>query len=243
MTRRLSLISTTALASLFGAALPAFAQAPAPAPMYAPAPAPMYAQAPAPEPMPVMPAAPVMAPKASDDMTGSVGFGIGVGGTIVPGGATGTATGTSTATSLVTANTTTVAMKYWMSDAMAIMPRLNLQISKTKGADTGWVFAPAVLADFTLLKGAATRLSAGLGLGLTLAKNLVPASTAVTDVYFAINVPVQIGVEHFFTRWFSMGLGTSFNFLNFSKQGDIPWQFDLEVSNIRYMGSLFFYTD
>ena len=227
MTRtRLSLISTTAVASLLGAALPAFAQAPAPAPMYAPAPAPapMMAPAPAQEPMPVMPAAPVMAPKASDDMTGSVGFGTGV----VAG------------TSLVTTDGT-IALKYWMSDALAIIPRLSLNINKTKDVDTAWNFAPQVLADFTLLKGASTRLSAGLGLGLQFTKNMAPATTP--DTYIAIGVPVQLGVEHFFTRWFSMGLGTTFNFLNYVKNGSAPWTFDVEVSNIRYMGSLFIYTD
>jgi hypothetical protein len=230
MTRtRLSILSTTAVASLLGAAVPAFAQAPAPAPMYAPAPAPMMAPAPGPEAMPVMPAAPVMAPKAADDMTGSVGFGVGV----------GAGAGT---TSLVTTDNT-IAMKYWMSDAMALIPQLQLQMTKIKSTDTAWKFAPQVLADFTLLKGASTRLSAGLGLGLTLAKGMTPAATTVTDTYIAVGIPVQIGVEHFFARWFSMGLGAQFNFLSYRKQGDIPWQFDVEISNVNYMGSLFFYTD
>src|SRR5512140_1371369 len=74
---RTRILSTTAIASILGVALPAFAQAPAPAPMYAPAPAPMMAPAPAPEAA-SMPAAPMMAPRAADDMTGSVGFGTGV---------------------------------------------------------------------------------------------------------------------------------------------------------------------
>jgi Domain of unknown function (DUF2715) len=221
-------ISLLTVATALGAALPAFAQAPAPAPapMYAPAQAPMMAPAPAPETA-VMPAAPMMAPKASDDMTGSVGFGVGVG----------------AGTSLVVPDTSKLAMKYWMSDAMALIPSLSLQMQKVKDTDMAWKFAPAVLADFTLLKGASTRLSVGAGLGLTLAKGLSPAVTTVTDTYFAIAVPVQIGVEHFFTRWFSMGLGAKFDFLSYSKQGDIPWHFDVEVSNINYMGSLFFYTD
>ena len=65
-----------------------------------------------------MPAAPVVAPKASDDMTGSVGFGVGV----------GSGTGT---TSLVTTDNT-VAIKYWMSDAMALVPRLTFTMAKSK---------------------------------------------------------------------------------------------------------------
>ncbi len=229
MTRtRLFLISSTAVASLLGAAVPAFAQAPAPAPMYAPAPAPMMAPAPAQEAMPVMPAAPVMAPKASDDMTGSVGFGVGV-----------------VAGSSVVKTDDTVAMKYWMSDAMAIIPRLDLNIFKAKGADTAWRFKPSVLADFTLLKGASTRLSAGVGLGLGFAKNqatpLFPGGDQ-TATQIEIFVPVQVGVEHFFARWFSMGVSAGFSFIDFQKQGT-PWTVDFAVNNVNYLGSLFFYTD
>jgi hypothetical protein len=178
------------------------------------------------EPMPVMPAAPVMAPKASDDMTGSVGFGVGV-----VGG------------SSVVKTDDVIAMKYWMSDALALIPQLSLNINKTKDVNTAWKFAPQLLADFTLLKGASTRLSAGLGLGITLAKGMLPANTASTDTYIAFRVPVQIGVEHFFARWFSMGLGATFPFLAYDKQGDAPWHFNVEISNVNYMGSLFFYTD
>jgi hypothetical protein len=86
----------------------------------------------------------MMAPKASDDMTGSVGFGVGVG----------------AGTSLVIPDTSTVAMKYWMSDAMALIPRLAVNMTKVKDTDTGWKLAPALLVDFTLLKGASTRFSA-----------------------------------------------------------------------------------
>ena len=221
MTRRLSLISMTALASLLGAALPAFAQAPAPAPMYAPPPV----MAPAQEPMPVMPAAPVMAPKASDDMTGSVGFGTGV----VAG------------TSLVATNGV-VAMKYWMSDAMAIVPRLTLTMSKvnpgTGAGPTAWQFNPEVLASFVLLKGASTRLSAGAGIGINLSKNLTPGP----DTTIGINIPIELGVEHFFARWFSMGIAMHDQFISYTKTGD-AYTFGLSVNTLAYMGSLFFYTD
>jgi len=222
MTRtRLSLLT---VATALGAALPAFAQAPAPAPapMYAPAQAPMMAPA---QEAAVMPAAPMMAPRASDDMTGSVGFGVGV----VAG------------SDLVKTNDT-IMMKYWMSDAMAIVPKLDLSINKTKNVDTTWGLAPAVLADFTLLKGASTRLSAGGGLGLAFAKNQPPAVATSTDTYVNIFVPAQVGVEHFFARWFSMGLGAQFHVLDFQKQGD-GWKFGFDLSNTTYMGSLFIYTD
>jgi len=238
MTRtRISLISMTALASMLGAALPAFAQAPAPAPMYAPAPAMAPGMAPPPgQEVAVIPVAPVMAPRAADDMTGSVGFGVGV----------------STGTSLVAADTANLMVKYWMSDAMSLMPRLALNITKVKGGSTQWQFSPSVLANFNLLKGASTRFDAGLGLGLALAKNYTPidighgrttfAGADTTATYIALYVPVQLGVEHFFTRWFSMGIAANFDFLRFEKQGS-PWQLKLEVSDVTYLGSLFFYTD
>jgi hypothetical protein len=49
-------------------------------------------------------------------------------------------------------------------------------------------------------------------------------------------------VEHFFTRWFAMGIGAEFNLIDVSKQGD-PWTMDISINNTTYMGSLFFYTD
>jgi hypothetical protein len=229
MTRtRIAILSTTAIASILGAALPAFAQAPAPAPMYAPAPAPMMAPAPAPAPEGgMMPVAAVMAPRAADDMTGSVGFGVGVG----------------AGTSLVVPDTANLMMKYWMSDAMSIVPRLSLTMAKSKGVDATWGFSPSVLANFVLLKGASTRFDAGVGLGFDIAKGQAPQDPAINDnTYLGIYVPVQLGVEHFFTRWFSMGIAANFYFISFGKQGT-PWSMNLEVSNVNYLGSLFFYTD
>lgn len=244
MTRtRLSLISTTAFASLCGA-IPAFAQAPAPAPMMAPAPvmAPAMAPAPMPAPEAVMPVAPVMAPKAADDMSGSVGFGVGV----VAGN------------DLIKPDTGNLMLKYWMNDAMALVPRLFVSIDKTKGQDTSWALAPSALADFTILKGASTRFSFGIGLGLLFAKNQSATTASPADqpqpglntlaggdptaTRIAIYVPTSLNVEHFFTRWFSMGVGADFNLLQFQKQGT-PWTFGVELSNVRYLGSLFFYTD
>jgi len=245
MTRtRLSLLTTTALASTLGVALPAFAQAPAqmyapapaPAPMYAPAPAQaqMYAPVPAPAPEVVAPApAPVaVAPKAADDMTGSVGFGVGVDAGI---------------NEWIKPNTANLMMKYWLSDAMAIVPKLKLNISKTKDVNATWEIDPSVLADFTLLKGASTRLSAGVGLGLGFGKDPSAAASVpageTSKTHIEIFVPVQIGVEHFFTRWFAMGIAANFKLIDFAKQGD-PWTMKFALDNATtYMGSLFFYTD
>jgi len=229
---RIAITSTTALATMLGAALPALAQAPVPAPMYAPAPPPMMAPAPAPAPMPMPEAAPVMpaavaAPAAADDMTGSVGFGVGI----------------TSGTDLIKPDTTAVMMKYWLSDGLAIMPWLTLQIGAVKDGDTAWLLSPGALAMFNLFKGASTRFDAGVGLGLVIGKGRDATSGAVAeDASIGITIPAALQVEHFFTRWFSMGLGTQFPVLDFSKTGDY-WEMGIELSNVRYMGSLFFYTD
>jgi hypothetical protein len=180
-----------------------------------------------------MPVAPVVAPRAPDDMTGSVGFGVGVG--------SAAATAASSPSLITTDNT--IAIKYWMSDAMAIVPRLTFTMAKTRvpPADAGpmaWQFNPEVLASFVLLKGASTRLAAGVGLGINLSKNIV----STTDTTFGINIPIELGVEHFFTRWFSMGIAMHDQFISYTKTGD-AYSFGLSVNTLAYMGSLFFYTD
>jgi hypothetical protein len=224
---RTFLTSTTALASLIGMAVPAFAQAPAPAPapMMAPAPAMAPAMAPmaAPEATGVMPPAPMMAPLAPDDMTGSVGFGVGVG-------------SSATTTTLITTDNT-ISIKYWMSDAMALVPKLTFAVTKQKGSDAAWQLAPELLASFVLLKGASTRLTAGVGLGFGLGKT-PPAADTTINLY----IPVQLGVEHFFARWFSMGVGVGERFFDFTKTGD-AWQMALRADTTQYMGYLMVYTD
>jgi hypothetical protein len=184
---------------------------------------------PMPEPAPVIPVAPIVAPKAADDMTGSVGFGVGVSG------------GT---TDLVKADTGTVMMKYWLSDAFAIMPTLTIQLGAVKDGDTSWLLAPGALAMFNLLKGASTRFDAGVGLGFSVGKARDATTGAVaSDAAINLSIPVALNVEHFFTRWFSMGLGTRFDLINFGKPNSDTWSMQVELSNVRYMGSLFFYTD
>jgi hypothetical protein len=243
MTRtRLSLISTTAFASILGAAVPAFAQAPmpmAPAPMMAPAPVMAPAMPAAPgmpmmAPEAVMPVAPVVAPKAADDMSGSVGFGVGV----VAG------------TDLLTIKSSDLSMKYWVNDAMALIPKLNFNLGKAKDQDASWNLAPSLLAEFGLIKGASTRFNAAIGLGLGFGKtpatttivNGTPVTTGSDDVKIQLFVPAGLNVEHFFTRWFSMGMGAYFNLIDFTKQGE-GWSLGMNVNNLNYVGSLFIYTD
>ncbi|HEX7598360.1 MAG TPA: hypothetical protein VF518_09100, partial [Polyangia bacterium] len=158
-----------------------------------------YAQAPAPTdttpPPSLMPAPRPMGP---DDMSGQLGFGLGV----VAG------------TSLVAPNTV-INVKYWLSDILAVMPQLQIKLFKPKGGDTQWAFSPNALVLYNPWKTTSTRLSVGAGLGLTLAKwgaagqpNLGANPTAgpPNDVWISFHIPIYAGVEHFFTKWFSMGI-------------------------------------
>jgi len=235
---RLLLTSTSALAFVLAAA-PAFAQAPAPAPMMMPAPAPapgmapMMAPAPAPGMAPgmapmmapeaaVMPVAPLMAPRAPDDMTGSFGLGVGV----VAGD------------TLVTIKEANLMLKWWLSDSMALLPKLNFAFGKSKGVKANFELAPEVLASFVLLKGASTRLSLGVGLGFDINKPNTGGDTS-----FSIYIPAELGVEHFFTRWFAMGIAVHEEVLNFTRPGSNSWTVNFGLNTTSYLGSLFFYTD
>jgi len=250
MTRtRLSLVSTTAIASILGAAIPAFAQAPAPmmapAPVMAPAMPPAMAPMPAPAPAPevVMPAAPVVAPKAADDMSGSIGFGVGIiGGT----------------DNLVKPDTGNLMMKIWLNDAIALMPFVGLQLTKQKDNDALWGTDIGALAEFTIIKGASTRFSVAAGLRETNRK-VIDTSDPTIDVAtttYSLGIPARLNVEHFFTRWFSVGLGAGFNVLSFTyksieatmkssglSQDTSSWSVGCDINNLTYLGSLFFYTD
>jgi hypothetical protein len=206
----------------------------APAPMMAPAPVMAPAMPGAPgmpmmAPEAVMPVAPVVAPKAADDMSGSVGFGVGV---------------TGGKNDLLTIDTASLTMKYWLNDAMALMPRLAFGVSKAKNVDAAWSLAPELMVEFGLIKGASTRFNAAAGLGLSFVKDAPAAGTTVApDTAIDIYIPAGLNVEHFFTRWFSMGMGAYFNLVNYHKKGDAESTFSFELSNVRYMGSLFIYTD
>jgi hypothetical protein len=187
---------------------------------------------PPPEPMaeplpPPPPPAPVAAVSA-DDMTGQVGFGVGV----IAG------------TTLVTIDQV-AAIKYWLSDTLAIEPELLFGMAKAKrGAatsDTSWRFAPAVLFLHTPWKTTSTRLNVGAGLGLGFAK-WNPGGAVPSDTTVAIRVPIEAGVEHFFTRWFSMGIAVQNDLFSYSKTGD-NYDLAFTIDTTHFMGSLFFYTD
>jgi hypothetical protein len=221
MTRtRISFIASTALASIHGAALPALAQAP-----IAPAPGTEAA---------VVPAAPLMGPRSSDDLTGSVGFG----------------TGVTSGTNTLIAPTDTLILKYWISDVLAVVPSLGLGITKANVGPTGWNLSPQALVAFVPWKSTSTRLSVGAGLGLSLHKNFYTTAgdpnSDTANAHIGIFIPIQAGVEHFFTRWFSMGIALNTRFFDYSKDGS---NYTMKFFNIdsgastNFLASLMFYTD
>jgi hypothetical protein len=218
------LVAGLAMVAFFGLLGSAQAQAPATAPMDTAAPPPMMS-------------VPVPAPMASDNMSGQLGFGVAV-----------------TAGSSFIVPGATLNMKYWLSDVLAVMPTVALKMYKIKDVDTNWAIAPGALVLFCPWRTTSTRLSVGGGLNLTFAKwgaagppalGTQPTGAPPADTWIGINLPIYAGVEHFFTKWFSMGIAVQDNFLQYGKQGDV-WAMGVSIDNvdsITALGFLFFYTD
>lgn len=171
-------------------------------------------------------AAPAPVPVTVGDDAGAMGIGVGV----VAG------------TSFIKPDTSVLTFKYWKSERVAIVPRLKFSVDKEKAQASTWSLEASTLLSFVLLRRGATRLSAGGGVGIALASNQYPATAVNTQDHLGLLLPVEIGVEHFFTSWFSMGISASFNLLDVWKQGD-AWAMNVEVSNTEFLGSVFFYAN
>jgi hypothetical protein len=178
-------------------------------------------------------------PMASDNMAGQLGFGVGV----------------SAGASLIIPGAV-INMKYWLSDVLAVMPTLQFKMFTGNGIDTNWALAPGALVLYCPWRTTSTRLSVGAGLGLMLAKwgaagppalGTQPTGNPPANTYIGITIPLYAGVEHFFTKWFSMGIALQNDFLSYGKQGD-GWFMTVAVDNVnnralQAVGFLFFYTD
>jgi hypothetical protein len=166
------------------------------------------------------------APKGSEDMTGSLGFGLGV---------------TAGAQTLITP-TTSIALKYWLNDTLTVVPALNFLYNKPSGVDANWNFSPEALVLYVPFRSTSTRLEVGGGFGFSVGK-LAPGAN--TDVH--IYVPIQAGVEHFFTRWFSMGIAARSQLIDYHKDvgfsSAINTTSNTGIANASAVGQLFFYTD
>jgi hypothetical protein len=173
-------------------------------------------------PPPPPPPPPVTAPSAtvtSDNMSGQIGVGVGV----VAG------------TEFIKPDTT-VALRYWINDSLALAAQLKFSINKVEGSDTSWSFSPAAMILFSPLKVVSTRLLIGVGLGESNVKN-PPADTT-----YGLTVPISLGVEHFFTKWFAMGIAMQNDLIKYDYNGSKS-SFALSFDSTKYGGSLFFYTD
>jgi hypothetical protein len=205
-----SLTLSASAAAMLLCAAPAFAQE---------SPPPGQAAAAVPPPMQAM-----TAPKGSDDMTGSLGFGVGV------------HAGMTTLVSTVDS----VAVRYWLSDILVVQPSFDFDYLKPSNPGMGmgatWHFAPAAQVFFVPFRSTATRLEVGGGLGFLIG-HTSPATNAPTAVN--IFVPIHAGVEHFFTRWFSMGIAAETHLIDYQK--DV--QFESSINTASFVGQLFFYTD
>jgi len=204
------ILTAPAAATLLCVATPAFAQE---------SPPPVAAAAAIPPPMQAM-----AAPKGMEDMTGSLGFGVGV------------QAGMTTLVSPVDV----VAVKYWLSDVLAVVPSLSFQILKPNppggmapATDTRWNFTPSAILLFVPFRSTSTRLEVGGGLAINLSK-VPPGNTAVD-----IAIPLTAGVEHFFARWFAMGIAAQSNLFEYAKDD----HFSININTTSFVGSLFFYTD
>ena len=214
-------------ATLLATASIALAQAQPQQPMPPPPPpgSPPPPPPPAVEVPPMAPISAITAPKAADDMTGSIGFGIGIG----------------SSSQLLSSSFADggglkqVAVRYWTSDTLVLQPSLLFTFNKTSMIDANWTLAPEFVALFVPVRGTSTRLLVGGGLGIVLNK------TPPNDTTFMFYIPIQAGVEHFFTRWFSVGLAARTNFFQMAT-GD-PWNIQMAVANTSLMGSAFVYTD
>ena len=214
------LVAGLVAVAFFGLLGSAQAQDPGTAP--GPAPAPAWSPPPPAAPAPV-----------SDNMSGQFGIGVGVG----AGG-----------TSLISTRDAEINMKYWLSDVLSVMPQLALGVLTTSGLSTGYKIAPAALILYCPWKTTSTRLSVGGGLGLDFEKmptRTPPTATIPPNATIGIALPIYVGLEHFFTKWFSMGIAVQNDFLAYRKNGtDHSFDFGFDTTaSTRAVGFLFFYTD
>ena len=104
----------------------------------------------------------------------------------------------------------------------------------------GWNVAPQVVVLFVPFAATSTRFLIGGGLGFSVTK-----VSGAMDTGIGVNVPIQAGVEHFFARWFSMGIAAGTNLFSYQRLAvpGNPWALAFSIDTASLLGSLFFYTD
>jgi len=157
--------------------------------------------------------------QAAAGMKGAVGFGVGILPNVELLGTSGA-----------------VALKAWLSESLAIAPLLGFSYTSPKDMDASWHLRPEFVVLFAPFKNASTRLEFGGGIGFAI--NKAPALESTFD----LTLPIQAGVEHFFTRWFSVGIAARTDLVAYTEQGDFH-QIAFSVDSTSLLGQLFFYTD
>jgi len=178
---------------------------------------------PAADPRPAPPGAAAASPAASSEaapgLKGALGFGVGVLPNVELLGTSGA-----------------VALKAWLTESLAIAPLFSFAYTSPKGMDASWHLRPEFIVLFAPFKNASTRFEFGGGLGFAL--NKAPP----VDATFDLTLPIQAGVEHFFTRWFSVGIAARTDLVAYTEQGDFH-QIAFSIDSTSLLGQLFFYTD
>ncbi len=129
-----------------------------------------------------------------------------------------------------------VSLPYWLSDDLAIVPSLQFNFTKQKDVDANTIVNVSGMALYSLFKGKTTRFNVGGGLGLGFTK------LGSADAIIGANIPVYLGVEHFFKEWLSLNVGAGMNLFAFTKQGD-NWQMSFDIDTAMFMGGLTIYID
>jgi hypothetical protein len=134
-------------------------------------------------------------------------------------------------------------VRYWMMDKLAFEPELqvNSYSSNSKYAATPntpptpistvnndsilsgsaknagsaiLIIHPQLIVLYSLITTNSTRFEIGGGLGLDFG-SLSKGKTATDE---GADIPIEFGVEHFFTKWFSMDVGASFDLFGYDAQ-------------------------
>jgi hypothetical protein len=175
------------------------------------------------------------APKVADDMTGSLGFGVGVG----------------AGTNDLIRPDTRIYVRYWFNDSLSILPSVQLKLYKEKDLDVQWAVAPSTQLVYCPWKTASTRFAIGGGIGMAFSRwgggdyNAPPKLLAPSNTTIEIYVPISAGVEHFFAKWFSMGVLITDRLVTYHRLKP-EWDISASIDNTKSLamvGFLFFYTD
>jgi hypothetical protein len=186
-----------------------------------------------PPPLVPAPAAVVTAtpapPPALEDLTGALGFGVGV----IPG------------TQLV-GTSGAVSVKYWLRDDLVLAPLFSFGYDKPRATPAAWHLRPEMVVLFVPFTSRWTRFEVGGGVSLQFSKAAstinADGSTLEPNTISTIALPIQAGVEHFFARWFSLGIAARADLFAYSHDGDYH-EVSFTIDSTSLLGQLFFYTD